>query len=108
PLPEPPPGLRGPDMVTVDGGPCVLGCDPAGFAYDNERPSHEVDVPAFEIDRLPVTNGEYMEFVEQGGYAQRELWSEEGWAWRESEDVQLPHYWTEGGEVRAFHRTSPL
>jgi iron(II)-dependent oxidoreductase len=108
PLPAPPPGLRGPDMVLVDGGPCILGYDPAGFAYDNERPSHEVDIPTFELDRLPVTNGDYMDFVEEGGYRTREWWSDEGWAWREAENVELPHYWTADGEVRAFDRTEPL
>ncbi|HEY2600656.1 MAG TPA: ergothioneine biosynthesis protein EgtB [Thermoleophilaceae bacterium] len=108
PLPTPPPGLRGPDMVRVDGGACLVGWDPEGFSYDNERPDHEVDVETFELDRLPVTNGDYMDFVEQGGYQRREWWSDEGWAWREAENVELPHYWTADGEARAFDRTAPL
>jgi iron(II)-dependent oxidoreductase len=107
-LPAPPPGLDGPDMVQVDSGPCYLGCEPEGFAYDNEQPCHEVDVPAFELDRLAVTNGDYMDFVEEGGYRRREWWSNEGWAWREAENVELPHYWTADGEARAFDRTAPL
>jgi gamma-glutamyl hercynylcysteine S-oxide synthase len=108
PLPAPPPGLRGPDMVRVEGGPCVVGYEPLGFSYDNERPRHEVDLPTFEIDRLPVTNGEYMDFVEDGGYTRRELWSDEGWVWREQEGIERPLYWTADGEVRAFDRTTPL
>ena len=108
PLPAPPPGLRGPDMVRVDAGPCLVGRDPEGFAYDNERPCHEVDVPAFEIDRLPVTNGDYMEFVEHGGYRRHELWSDVGWAWLEAEGAERPLYWTADGEARAFERTAPL
>jgi gamma-glutamyl hercynylcysteine S-oxide synthase len=108
PLPAPPPGRRGPDMVQVEGGACLLGFDADGFAYDNERPVNEVDVPAFELDRLPVTNADYMRFVEMGGYRRREWWSDEGWAWREAEDVELPHYWTADGESRSFHRTQPL
>src|SRR5262249_30836978 len=47
PLPAPPPGLRGADMVRVEGGRCLLGFDPEGFAYDNERPVYEVDIPTF-------------------------------------------------------------
>jgi gamma-glutamyl hercynylcysteine S-oxide synthase len=108
PLPAPPPGLRGPDMVRVDGGPCLLGHDGDGFTYDNERPRHEVDVEAFEIDRLPVTNGAYLEFVERGGYERRDWWSDEGWAWRSAEGVERPLYWTTDGEARAFDRTAPL
>ncbi|HKN92886.1 MAG TPA: ergothioneine biosynthesis protein EgtB [Thermoleophilaceae bacterium] len=108
PLPSPPPGLRGPDMVRVEGGPCLLGDGSAGFAYDNERPRHGAEVDTFEIDRLPVTNGAYMEFVERGGYARREWWSEEGWAWLQAEGAELPLYWTAGGEARAFDRTLPL
>jgi gamma-glutamyl hercynylcysteine S-oxide synthase len=108
PLPAAPPGARGPEMVRVDGGPCLIGSDAEGFAYDNERPRHEVDVPAFEIDRLPVTGGEFLDFIADGGYFRREWWSDEGWAWREAEGVERPHYWTADGEVRMFDRTAPL
>jgi iron(II)-dependent oxidoreductase len=108
PLPAPPPGHRGPDMVRVEGGPCLLGAAAGGFAYDNERPRHELDVRRFEIDRLPVTNGDYMEFVERGGYRRRDWWSDEGWAWREAGAVERPMYWTADGESRAFDRTVPL
>jgi gamma-glutamyl hercynylcysteine S-oxide synthase len=108
PLPAPPPGLRGPDMVRVDGGPCLIGNEPDGFTYDNERPRHEVDLDSFEIDRLPVTNGAYMDFVNEGGYQRRELWSEAGWEWRTREGAERPLYWTADGESRAFDRVAPL
>jgi iron(II)-dependent oxidoreductase len=108
PLPAPPPGLRGPDMVRVEGGSCLLGRDPTGFAYDNEQPRHEVELDSFELDRLPVTNADYMDFVDRGGYSRREWWSEDGWAWREAEGVELPHYWTADGQARHFDRTAPL
>ena len=49
-----------------------------GFAYDNERPRHEVELPAFRIDRAPVTNAAFAEFVADGGYRRRELWSRGG------------------------------
>jgi gamma-glutamyl hercynylcysteine S-oxide synthase len=108
PLPAPPPGQRGPDMVPVEGGACLLGSSAEGFVYDNERPCHEMEVPSFEIDRLPVTNADYMLFVEAGGYRRHEWWSDEGWAWREAEGVERPQYWTPDGEVRAFERIAPL
>jgi len=107
-LPGPPPGVRGPDMLRVDGGPCLIGFRGDGFAYDNERPCHEVDVPAFEIDRLPVTCGDFIDFISEGGYFRREWWSDEGWAWRQLEGVERPHYWTADGEMRRFERTLPL
>ena len=94
--------------VRIDAGPFPLGEPDAEFAYDNERPQHAVQVPAFEIDRSPVTNGAYLEFVEDGGYRRRELWTDEGWAWRESNGVERPLYWTEDGRARSFERTEPL
>jgi gamma-glutamyl hercynylcysteine S-oxide synthase len=78
----------GPDTVVVEGGPFAMGDPGEDFAYDNERPRREVHVDTFEIDRLPVTNGAYMEFVEDGG--------------------ERPLYWTEDGRVRDFERTEPL
>jgi iron(II)-dependent oxidoreductase len=64
-----------------------VGCDGTGFAYDNERPSHAVEVPAFRIARQPVTNASWMHFSEGGGYERREWWSDEGWAWKEEHDI---------------------
>ena len=58
-----------------------------GFAYDNERPAHTVDVAPFRIARPPATNGTWMHFAEGGGYERREWWSDEGWAWKEEYDI---------------------
>lgn len=107
PLPAPPAEPPG-GVVRIEGGPFEMGAGPEGFAYDNERPRHEIELPAFEIDRAPVTNGHYLGFVEDGGYVRRELWSEEGWAWRRAEAVERPHYWNADGTVRDFERTAPL
>jgi iron(II)-dependent oxidoreductase len=74
--------------VDVPGGPFLMGARPQdGFSYDNERPSHEVDVPAFRIARRPVTNGTWMRFAEGGGYERREWWSDEGWSWKQCYDI---------------------
>jgi iron(II)-dependent oxidoreductase len=109
PRPLPPVGTeRRGDMVRIDAGEFPLGEPDAEFAYDNERPQHLVHVAAFEIDRTPVTNGAYQEFIEDGGYARRELWTDEGWAWREENAIERPVYWTGDGRVRSFDRTEPL
>jgi iron(II)-dependent oxidoreductase len=71
----------------VPAGPFAMGAPSEGFAYDNERPRHMVDVPAFEIARRPVSNGSWMHFSEGGGYERREWWSDEGWAWKEEYDI---------------------
>jgi iron(II)-dependent oxidoreductase len=81
------------------------------WAYDNERPAHEVDLPSFQIDRAPVTNAEYAAFVAAGGYGDRELWSSEGWAWRAVEDAVAPLTWQVDGSSyahRRFDRIEPL
>ena len=98
----------GPASVLVEGGPALVGAGIEGFAYDNERPQHAVELASFEIDRTPVTNGEYLAFVEEGGYRRRRWWTDRGWAWREREGVERPLFWTADGRVRRFDRTEPL
>jgi iron(II)-dependent oxidoreductase len=73
--------------IDVPAGTFALGAPEGRFSYDNERPRHAVDVPAFAIARRPVTNGTWMRFVEGGGYVRREWWSDEGWAWKEEYDI---------------------
>jgi iron(II)-dependent oxidoreductase len=87
--------------LLLPAGPFAMGAAPAGFAYDNERPRHTVGVPAFEIARRPVTNGSWMRFSEGGGYERREWWSDEGWAWKEEEDI------THHPAVAAGHAEAP-
>jgi gamma-glutamyl hercynylcysteine S-oxide synthase len=79
--------------VLVEAGPFVMGTDDEPWAYDNERPAHEVELPAFWIDAVPVTNGAYLEFVAAGGYGDQRLWSEAGWAWREEAGLEHPEFW---------------
>jgi iron(II)-dependent oxidoreductase len=95
-------------MVRIEAGRFPLGEPDAEFAYDNERPQHMVHVPAFEIDRTPVTNGAYLAFIEDGGYRRAELWTGEGWAWRQANTIERPLYWTGDGRVRSFDREEPL
>ena len=64
-----------------------MGAADEGFAYDNERPRHTLELPAFAIAARPVENASWMRFSEGGGYERREWWSDEGWAWKEQEDI---------------------
>jgi len=73
--------------VDIAAGPAEIGAAAEGFAYDNERPRHTVDVAAFSIARTPVTNATWLSFAEGGGYERREWWSREAWAWKEDYDI---------------------
>jgi iron(II)-dependent oxidoreductase len=86
------------DWIEISAGPFALGATAEGFAFDNERPRHVVDLPAFAIARRPVTNGTWMHFVEGGGYERREWWSDEGWSWKEEYDITHPEGWTAGAD----------
>jgi iron(II)-dependent oxidoreductase len=77
----------GEEWLSIPAGPFAMGAGPEGFAYDNERPRHTVDVAPFQIARHPVSNGSWMHFSEGGGYERREWWSAEGWAWKEEYDI---------------------
>jgi iron(II)-dependent oxidoreductase len=107
-LPHRPPFRAAGRKALVDAGPFELGAGAGGFAYDNERPRHTVDVPAFEIDVTPVTNGAYRAWVEDGGYERRACWSDAGWEWRQREGIEGPLYWTDDGRERWFDRVDPL
>lgn len=99
PGPEPggPPEVHADGEVAVAGGRRELGTSDHPWAYDNERPAHDVDLPAFHIDRGLVTNEEYARFVDDGGYRDRAAWSDAGWAWREREQAQAPLFWERSG-----------
>jgi gamma-glutamyl hercynylcysteine S-oxide synthase len=100
PVPErPAPHGRdtGLERVTVPGGACSLGAPAGTFSYDNERPCHRAEVPAFSIGRTPITNATFLHFVEGGGYERREWWTDEGWQWKEDYDITHPGGWSVGG-----------
>ncbi len=69
-----------------------LGSPADGFAFDNERAQHEVDLPEFEIDAQPVTWAQYSEFVEDGGYDEPAWWSAEGQAWLQASGRRVPRH----------------
>ncbi|MBB4912421.1 ergothioneine biosynthesis protein EgtB [Actinophytocola algeriensis] len=96
--PPPPPGRPLPAAeVLVPEGPFTMGTSIDAWALDNERPAHDVHVDAFFIDTAPVTNAQYLAFVEAGGYDDPRFWSEEGWAYRAKADLNAPRFWVRDG-----------
>ena len=105
-LPQAP--LADPDAVSYlgfDGGITTIGADPAaGFAYDNEIPCHPVLLQPYRLaDRL-VTNAEYLEFINDGGYENPALWLADGWGAAQANGWRAPLYWepaasAEGGDL---------
>ncbi|MEH6700007.1 MAG: ergothioneine biosynthesis protein EgtB [Brevundimonas sp.] len=89
------PATRG-GWEAFDGGLVTLGHDGAGFAFDNEGPAHPVHLQPFQLARDLVTNGQWLEFIADGGYRRPELWLSDGWATARSEGWQAPLYWQSG------------
>jgi ergothioneine biosynthesis protein EgtB len=76
-----------------EGGVHYIGFDAEGFCFDNERPRHRTVIEPFEIASRPVTCGEYLAFIEDGGYERSELWLSDGWAWARENGISAPLYW---------------
>jgi ergothioneine biosynthesis protein EgtB len=70
-----------------------IGHDGSGFSYDNEGPRHRALVPAFSLASRPITNGEFLEFIEAGGYTRPEFWLSLGWTTVSEQRWQAPLYW---------------
>lgn len=86
-------------MAEVESGLFLLGHAGDEFAFDNEKPAHRVFVQDFAIDRVPVTSGEYLEFIRDGGYTDFRWWFSEAWDCIHREGWQAPLYWElRGGE----------
>jgi iron(II)-dependent oxidoreductase len=101
-----------PPDVLVPACTCTMGTDDAPWAYDNERPAHELELPAFRIDTTPVTNGAYLEFVEHGGYERDDLWTRAGRDWRDEAGLTAPQFWARAADGtwtrRRYGRVEPL
>lgn len=94
------------------GGIAEIGHDGSGFAFDNETPRHEVLLYPFRIASRPVSNGEYQNFVADGGYRRAEFWLSDGWARVQDEQWQAPLYWLKDDDgtesVFTLHGVQPL
>jgi ergothioneine biosynthesis protein EgtB len=94
----------GPEAIRVaastlrcGGGMAELGAGPEGFAFDNERPRHRVWLDEYQLHSRLVTAGEYIEFIEAGGYDRPELWLADGWAAAQAQGWRAPLYWEKQG-----------
>jgi ergothioneine biosynthesis protein EgtB len=86
-----------------EGGLHSIGHAGTGFAFDHEGPRHRVYTHPFEIASRPVTNGEFLRFVEEGGYESPDPWLSDGWDWVVAERIRAPAYWKrEDGAWRIF------
>ncbi len=99
-------------MVFIPAGPFFMGSNSQADTLDNERPQHSVYVGEFLIDRYPITNGEFLPFVMNGGYYGRSWWSDEGWQWRKENNIEHPLYWRKRQEGQwvevGLRQTQPL
>src|SRR5207247_9072041 len=121
----PPPQTRAPASVprpdnigtyggdaAIPGGTYWLGAPPeTRFVFDNEKWAHAIEVAPFRLARTAVTNAQFAEFVESGGYRQSAWWSPPGWNWRQQAQADRPLYWhrsNQGWRVQHFDRVAPL
>ena len=101
-----------PGDVAVGGGEFLLGAQNDGrFVFDNEKWMHRVLLAPYSIARAAVTNSEFADFVDAGGYERREWWSDAGWQWRTAGRAVAPVYWIRQGSTwqqRVYNRLEPL
>lgn len=90
-----------PSMVEIPAGRVTLGLprDGEAFGWDNEFEEHVVDVPAFAVDKYEVTNAGFLKFVAAGGYDNRDLWTDEDWAWKTERELTHPGFWRRRGDA---------
>ncbi len=81
------------DYVKIPAGIHTVGDDGSGFVFDNERPTHQELIQPVKISRALVTNKEWLEFIEDGGYRTPTLWLSDGWYTVQAEEWQAPFYW---------------
>lgn len=96
-----PPQPSMPSMIDIPAGHATLGLpdgETAPFGWDNEFEEHRVEVPAFAMDRFNVTNGDYLRFVEAGGYEERGYWNDAAWQWITAQDHRHPRFWIPDGD----------
>ncbi len=85
------------EMIDIPGGIYELGFNILSwkdqFAYDVEMPQHKVYLNDYSIDNTPVTNADYLNFINDGGYKSYKFWLDEGWQWVKASGIEAPMYW---------------
>ena len=85
--------------LQMEEGLYFIGFEGDEFCFDNEKERHQVYLNRYKISKSLVTNGEYMEFIEDGGYQNFKFWLDEGWSWVEENKIEAPLYWEKIEEV---------
>jgi ergothioneine biosynthesis protein EgtB len=80
-------------FILMDEGIYEIGFSGTRFCFDNELQRHKVYLPSYQISKNLVTNGEFLEFIEAGGYKGFKNWHAEGWDWARNNNVECPMYW---------------
>lgn len=95
-----------PGWVDFAGGLDEIGHDAAGFAFDNETPRHKIWLDPFRLATRPVSCGDYLGFIADGGYQRAEFWLSDGWATVREQGWEAPLYWRRDGESWAVFTLS--
>jgi iron(II)-dependent oxidoreductase len=93
-------------MIPIPGGVFTMGSDDRR-GYDNEKNAHPVQVAPFAMDRTPVSARQWLHFMDDGGYERAELWTEDGWAWRQREGAERPEYWQRADAAMGYGYCGP-
>lgn len=80
-------------FIPMEEGIYEIGYKNDGFCYDNELGFHKVYLHEYQIADRPVTNAEFLEFIDDGGYHNFDLWHDEAWQWLKQENISSPHHW---------------
>lgn len=95
-------------FVHIPEGIYDIGFEGEGFCFDNELGRHKVFLQEFSIDTKLVTAGEYLSFVEAGGYHDPEHWHQEGWEWVRNNHIEQPLYWQKAEAARMIYTLNGL
>ncbi|MEE2526565.1 ergothioneine biosynthesis protein EgtB [Hyphobacterium sp. HN65] len=105
------PGAGESGYIAMSGGLVEIGASQADFVFDNELPRHKRWQEDFEIAARPVSNAEFLTFIEDGGYRDSRLWLSDGWAWVRENKISHPLYWRKtdaGWQEYTLHGLAPL
>ncbi|MGE0631811.1 MAG: ergothioneine biosynthesis protein EgtB [Pseudobdellovibrionaceae bacterium] len=99
-----------PEDFRFNSGVYMFGADHRCFAFENEKPVHSYFLNPFRLRYKLVTNGEFLEFINDGGYEDPRLWLEDGWRMKKNLSWQAPGYWQEPGNwyLQTLHGPQPL
>ena len=95
-----------PAMIAIPGGHATLGlprCQNHAFGWDNEFEEETLAVPAFQIDKYEITNGQFLDFLQAGGYDNRNYWSDGDWQWKSEHNISHPVFWIPQGNNWVLH-----